>query len=140
MTIYIGSDHAGYELKKFLISTLESAQYHFEDCGPETSDSCDYPIFAAKVCEKILETKTCGILICGTGIGMSMAANRRTGIRAALCGTELQARMSRKHNNANILCLGSRIIGAELARAIVEAYLGSSFEGGRHQRRIDLFD
>lgn len=140
MLIPIGNDHAALELKNFLIEKLSGDELRFEDCGTTLADSCDYPVFARKVCEKVLSGAPLGILLCGSGIGMSMAANRHAGIRAALCGTELQASLARRHNNANILCMGARITGQELALAITRAFIAASFEGGRHQRRIDLFD
>ena len=113
--------------------------YSVEDSGVNTAESCDYPVFAQKVCEQVLAANCPGLLICGTGIGMSMAANRTKGIRAALCGTEIQARLAREHNDANILCLGARITGTELALAILKTFLEGKFAGGRHKRRIDLF-
>lgn len=140
MLLPIASDHAGLELKNFLIEKLAEPEISFEDFGPYTTESCDYPVYARKVCEKVIAANTFGILICGTGIGMSMAANRFAAIRAALCNTELQAALARRHNNANILCLGARIIGSELALYITRAFLKNSFEGGRHQRRVDLFN
>ncbi len=138
--IIIGSDHAGFELKEYLSDLLKNKGYLVEDIGCYSTDSCDYPLFAKKLCEKVLENKTLGILICGSGIGMSMAANRIKGIRAALCLNEYMARMSRRHNNANVLCLGSRIIGQDLAQSITIAFLDQEFEGGRHKRRIDLIE
>lgn len=140
MIIPIGNDHAALELKNFLISKLSGEDLQFEDCGTMTCESCDYPVFARKVCEKVLGGAPWGILLCGSGIGMSMVANRFAGIRAALCGTELQASLARRHNNANILCMGARITGQELALAITRAFMEAAFEGGRHQRRINLFD
>lgn len=139
-TIHIGSDHAGFDLKNFLVRELSLAGYDLRDHGCASATSCDYPLIAEKVCKAVLADQYPGILICGTGLGMSMAANRHTGIRAALCTNEIMARMARRHNNANILCLGARIIGTELASAIVVAFLESSFEGGRHERRIQLLE
>lgn len=138
--IPIGCDHTGLELKNYLVTQCSGEQWQFEDCGTYAAESCDYPLFAQKVCEKVLSANSSGILICGTGIGMSMAANRVPGIRAALCGVEIQAEYARRHNNANVLCLGARITGRELALAIVKTFFAASFEGGRHQRRISLFD
>lgn len=140
MIIPIGNDHAAFELKNYLVSQLSGGDISFEDCGASVCESCDYPVFARKVCERVLNGAPWGILLCGSGIGMSMAANRFAGIRAALCATELQASLAKRHNNANILCLGARITGQELALAITRAFMAASFEGGRHQRRIDLFD
>ena len=138
--VFVGSDHAGFALKQSIVDSLRNAGHDVEDLGPESAVSCDYPHYAQKVCDRVLAEEALGILICGTGIGMSMAANRIPGIRAALCTCEFHARATRQHNNANVLCLGARIIGVELAQAIVEAFLGASFEGGRHQRRIDMIN
>lgn len=136
--LYIGSDHGGFQLKATLIEYLQSKDISIEDCGTYSCDSVDYPDNAEAVCEKVMENpENLGILICGTGVGISMAANKVTGIRAALCSNEVMARLTKQHNNANILCMGERIIGAELAKSITDAFLEASFEGGRHQRRID---
>lgn len=135
--IHIGSDHAGFELKSLLSKSLKNLGFNILDHGTHNTESCDYPLIAQELCKAVESDKSSGILICGTGIGMSIAANRFKGIRAALCMAELQARLARRHNNANILCLGARIIGSELALAIVMAFLESDFEGGRHERRIN---
>lgn len=135
--IHLGSDHAGFFLKTIIAEELEKLGYTVEDHGTHSEESCDYPLIARDVCQKVAADNSSGILICGTGIGMSIAANRFKEIRAALCSNELQARMSRRHNNANILCLGARVTGSELAMAIVAAFLENSFDGGRHQRRLD---
>lgn len=139
-SIHIASDHAGFALKASLILNLTSLGHNVVDHGTNSSASCDYPLYARKVCTSVLQDDSIGILICGTGIGMSIVANRMEGIRAALCGTEFQARACRLHNNANVLCLGERITGTGLAYAIAHAFLETDFEGGRHQRRIDLID
>ena len=140
MRIAIGSDHGGFELKQFLVSVLEKDGHQVDDCGCSTDASVDYPDFADKVCNAVLSGDvSAGILVCGTGIGMSMAANRHRGIRAALCHDEYTARMSREHNDANVLCLGDRVLGKGVAAAVVDVWLGSSFQGGRHQRRIEKF-
>ncbi|MFO7717249.1 MAG: ribose 5-phosphate isomerase B [Desulfohalobium sp.] len=138
--LVIGSDHAGLSLKSTLVAFLEQRGVAVDDRGTHTLDSCDYPVVAAEVCQQIRTTQAIGVLICGTGLGMSMAANRYTGIRAAVCTNEYLARMARLHNNANVLCLGDRVLGVELAQSILEAFLQSTFEGGRHQRRVDLID
>lgn len=135
--LYIGSDHAGYDLKEFLIPFLQNMGKEVVDLGTNSHDSCDYPLIAHKLCDETAANNGLGILICGSGIGMSIAANRHPQIRAALCSCEIQARLSRRHNNANVLCLGARLIGQELAMAIVIAFLESEFEGGRHLRRIN---
>jgi len=138
--IVIGSDHAGLALKRECMVYLESKNVSVEDMGTNSEDSCDYPEFAVKVCNRVLESDSLGILICGTGLGMSMTANRFSKIRAALCTNEAMARMARKHNNSNILCMGARIIGPDLAESILEAFLNTEFDGDRHQKRIDLID
>ena len=135
--IHIGCDHAALELKNVIIRQLEERGLTVTDHGTYTPDSCDYPDIAHDVALAVEKEDGTGILLCGTGIGMSMAANHHKGIRAALCTTELHANLSRRHNNANILCLGARMTGVELAKAIVEAFLTTDFEGGRHKRRID---
>lgn len=134
--IHIGSDHAGFGLKKILSDTLKNMGFNIIDHGANSEESCDYPLIAQSLCKAVESDKSSGILICGTGIGMSIAANRFKGIRAAMCSVELQARLARRHNNANILCLGARITGTELALAITMAFLESDFEGGRHERRV----
>ncbi|HML54084.1 MAG TPA: ribose 5-phosphate isomerase B [Solidesulfovibrio magneticus] len=140
-TVFLGSDHAGLELKTVVAAHLAAAGHIVVDLGPSEAKSVDYPDFAKAVCAKVLETTgSCGILICGTGIGMSMAANRIPGIRAALCVNEYLARMTRLHNDANVLCLGERVIGQGLAASIVDAFMDTAFEGGRHQRRVDLIE
>lgn len=138
--IHIGSDHAGVALKTLLSRELAALGFTVVDHGSHSEESCDYPAIAHQLCGQVEREDSRGILICGTGIGMSIAANRHRGIRAALCGNELQARLARRHNNANVLCLGARVTGSELAIAIMAAFLESSFEGGRHQRRIDAIN
>lgn len=134
MDIFIASDHAGFRLKEFL-------KKHFEliDLGTDSESSCDYPIFAKKLAEKI-NGENHGILICGTGIGMSIAANRFSHIRAALCTNETMAKLARQHNDANVLVLGARIISENIALKCVEKFLSTDFEGDRHQRRISLIN
>ncbi len=138
--IIVGSDHAGLSLKQECMAYLQKQGISVEDMGTNSEDSCDYPEFAVKVCNRVLESNSPGILICGTGLGMSMTANRFSNIRAALCTNEVMARMARKHNNSNILCMGSRIIGPDLAESILEAFLNTEFDGNRHQKRIDLIE
>lgn len=136
--LHIASDHAGVALKSALRHHLAQQGYETVDHGAHSDASCDYPAFAHALSHAVEQENGRGILICGTGIGMSMAANRHAGIRAALCTTELHARLARRHNNANVLCLGARMTGDILAQAIVDAFLATDFEGGRHQRRLDL--
>lgn len=134
--LFIGSDHAGYELKQSLMHHL-SKQYFIQDQGCFSKDSVDYPDYAHKVAELVAETPDAvGILICGSGIGMSIVANKVRGVRAACCESLKTAVLSRQHNNANIICLGERIISETLALEMVKAWLTTSFEGGRHEKRI----
>jgi len=140
-TLYIGSDHAGINLREMLRDELTKLGHTVESFGPELGQKYDYPEAARIVCNKVLHNEgSFGILVCGTGIGMSMAANRVQGIRAALCGCEFQARACRQHNNANILCLGERVTGPSVALDIAKEFLSAQFEGGRHLRRIELFN
>ena len=137
MKFYIATDHAGLELKNWTVEFLKEKGFEVEDLGPYTSDRVDYPDFANKVCEAVLADKNSqGILICGSGIGMSMTANRHRGIRAALCHDAYTATMARAHNDANVLCFGERIVGKGVAESIINAWLESTFEGGRHTGRV----
>lgn len=137
MKLAIASDHAGLTLKNEIVGLLKAKNIELDDRGAHSNDSVDYPDFATDVAGRVAEGKaTLGILICGTGIGMSIVANKVRGVRAALCTSELEARMARAHNDANVLCLGQRVIGPGLAAAIVEAFLAQPFEGGRHERRV----
>lgn len=138
MKIAFGSDHAGLPLKKEIISHLEGKGIQIEDFGTYTESSCDYPEFALKVAEEVAAKNfDFGILVCGTGIGISIAANKVPGIRAAVCGDTFSAHACRQHNDANILALGQRVVGLGLALDIVDIFLDTKFEGGRHQTRID---
>ncbi len=140
MKVAIGCDHGGIDLKNNVVSVLTELGHDVDDQGCNSTDSVDYPNFAKSVSTLVKDgICDCGILICGTGIGMSMAANRIPGIRAALCNEMFSAKMSREHNDANILCLGARVIGPGLAAEIVKTWMTSDFAGGRHQRRIDMF-
>lgn len=137
--IAIGCDHGGYNLKQAVISHLKEIGYEVKDFGTYSKDSCNYPDYAKLVGEAVaLGEFERGILICGTGIGVSIAANKVKGIRAACVSDTFSARMCRMHNDANILCFGERVVGAGLAMDIVDAYLSASFEGGRHKIRVDL--
>jgi len=135
--IAIGSDHAGFALKKELIKILEEEAKEVIDCGTYTSDSVDYPDIAEKVAREVLSQNILGVLICGTGIGVTIAANKIPGIRAALCWNVFTARLAREHNNANILAIGSRVTGTDLAVEILKNFIKSDFTAGRHQRRIE---
>jgi len=141
MKYFIGTDHAGFEVKPFVIEYLQKKGIEVEDLGCYSSESVDYPDFAHKVAKAVLENPgSRGILICGSGIGMSLAANKHKGIRAALCHDYYTAKMSRLHNDANILCFGSRIVGKGEIESILEAWLNTEFEGGRHERRVKKID
>lgn len=141
MMIGIGSDHGGYELKESIKEYLTKEGIRYIDYGTNSPESVDYPDFGKRVADAIIDKEIHrGILICGTGIGISITANRMKGIRCALCSDTFSARMSREHNNANILALGGRVIGAGLAEDIVKIFLDTEFEGGRHERRINKID
>ena len=138
MKIAVGCDHGGLNLKNEIIRHLNSKNIEIKDFGTYTSESCDYPDVAKVVGEKVIEKEfDFGILVCGTGIGVSIAANKIPGIRAALCHDTFSAHATREHNNANILTLGERVVGTGLALDIVDTFLNSTFQGERHQRRID---
>ncbi len=141
MKYFIGTDHAGFAVKPFVIEYLEKRGIEVEDLGTYSSESVDYPDFAHKVAEAVLANEgTKGILICGSGIGMSLAANKHKGIRAALCHDHYTAKMARLHNDANILCFGERIVGIGVIESMLEAWLETEFEGGRHERRVKKID
>ena len=135
--IAIGCDHGGFEMKTALIKHLQENNVEFFDLGCN-GETVDYPDIAVKVCEKVTSGECDkGVLVCGTGIGMSMAANKIKGIRAAVCGDTFSARFTRLHNDCNVLCLGGRVIGNGLACDILDLFINTEFEGGRHQRRVD---
>lgn len=137
--IIIGCDHGGFELKNEIIAHLEKKGIKVTDVGTYSTDSCNYPDYARKVCERIQSGEfERGILVCGTGIGISIAANKHNGIRAACCSDTFSARMTRMHNNANVLCMGGRVVGPGLACDMVDLFVDTEFEGGRHQARVDL--
>ena len=137
MKFYIGTDHAGIELKDYTVALLEEKGHEVVDLGPFSKTRVDYPDYAHKVATSVLEDSTAqGILICGSGIGMSMAANRHAGIRAALCHDAYTATVARGHNDANILCFGERIVGKGVAESILDAWIDGSFDGGRHSGRV----
>jgi len=137
MKFYIGTDHAGIELKDWTVELLREKGHEVIDLGPYSKDRVDYPDYAHKVATSVLEDEgSQGILICGSGIGMSMAANKHHGIRAALCHDAYTATVARGHNDANILCYGERIVGKGVAESIIDAWLAGSFDGGRHVNRV----
>ena len=137
--VIIGCDHAGYSLKLQVIEHLKEKGVEYVDVGTNSSDSCHYPEFAHAVCTKVQNGEApVGILVCGTGVGMSMAANKHRGIRAAACSDTFSARLTRVHNDANVLCFGERVVGMGLALDLVDAFVDAEFEGGKHQRRVDM--
>lgn len=138
--IFIGADSAGYSLKEEIKKHITELGYDVTDFGTDSEESCHYPVFASKVCEEVQASpdSSFGILVCGTGIGMSMCANKYNGVRAAVCSDTFSAKMTRRHNDANVLCLGARVIGQCLAEDIVDIFLENEFEGGRHKIRVDM--
>ena len=139
-TLFVGSDHAGLDLKRELSGVAAELGYEVVDIGTQTTDSTDYPDYAHQVASAVGRGEGLGLLVCGTGLGMSMAANRHSGVRAAVCGDVFSASMARQHNDANLLCIGARVVGAGLAAEILKAFLNASFEGGRHQRRVNKIE
>jgi len=139
MKIAIGNDHAATALKFEIMEYVKSLGHEVINFGTDTNDSCDYPLFGEKVGRAVVAGEAdCGILICGTGVGISIAANKVNGVRAAVCSDSATARLVKEHNNANILAFGARIVGPELAKDMVKSYLEAEFGGERHQRRIDI--
>ena len=140
-SIYVGSDHGGFDLKREVVDMLSGNEgFLVYDVGPYDKESVDYPQYAKLVSERVLNEGGFGILICGTGVGMSIVANKQRGIRAVLAHNELVGAMGRRHNNANVLCLGARVIGTSLGLEIVKSFLSAEFEGGRHERRVNQFE
>ncbi|MCI5822732.1 MAG: ribose 5-phosphate isomerase B [Lachnospiraceae bacterium] len=139
MKIAIGNDHAAVELKQEMKEYLESKGHQVVDLGVNSTESCNYPEYGEAVGRAVVAGDVdCGVLICGTGVGISIAANKVKGVRAAVCSEPVTARLVKEHNNANIIAFGARIVGSETAKAILDAYLGAEFLGGRHQTRIDM--
>ncbi|HBR30932.1 MAG TPA: ribose 5-phosphate isomerase B [Clostridiales bacterium] len=139
--IALGSDHGGFEIKEAIKTYLSDKGIPFIDFGTDSLESVDYPVYARKVCDSITRGESeLGILCCGTGIGMSMAANKHKGIRAAVLNEEFSAEATRRHNNANILCLGGRIIDGKKAVKLTEIFINTPFDGGRHTKRIGMFE
>jgi len=135
--IVIASDHAGVQVKAAVVDRLRAAGLAVDDLGPDATDSVDYPDYAHRVAARVADgTAARGILICGTGLGMSMSANRHPGVRAAVCHDAFTAAMARRHNDANVLCLGARVLGPGVIEQVVDVFLATDFEGGRHQRRV----
>ena len=141
MKLAIGSDHVGFELKPVIIEYLEELGHEVTDFGPYSSERTDYQIYGKKVAEEVAAGNfDCGILICGTGVGISISANKVKSIRAVVCSEPYSARLSKEHNNTNILAFGSRVVGSELAKMIVKEWLDAKFEGGRHSKRIEMLN
>ena len=139
MKIGIGNDHSAVEMKQEVMKFLQDLGYEVVNYGTDSTESCDYPVYGEKVGRAVAAGDVdLGILICGTGVGISLAANKVKGVRAAVCSEPYSARLSRQHNNTNILAFGARVIGIELAKMIIEEWLHAEFEGGRHQRRVDM--
>lgn len=139
MTIGIGNDHAAVEMKNEIVDYLVEKGYDVVNYGTDTHDSCDYPVYGEKVGRAVAAGDVdCGILICGTGVGISLAANKVKGVRAVVCSEPYSAKLSKQHNNTNILAFGARVIGIEMAKMIVDEWLGAEFLGGRHQKRVDM--
>ena len=139
MKLAIGCDHAAVELKQEIMSHLQNRGVEVEDFGTYTNDSCDYPIYAEKVANEVVSKRAYGgILICGTGVGISIAANKVKGVRCVVCSEPFSAKLSKMHNNTNILAFGARVVGLGMAKMIVDAWLDAEYEGGRHQHRVDL--
>lgn len=139
MKIGIGNDHAALEMKNQVMEYLEEKGYEVINYGTNTPESCNYPEFGEKVGRVVVSGEVdCGILICGTGVGISLAANKVKGVRAVVCSEPYSAKLSKQHNNTNILAFGARVVGIELAKMIIDEWLGAEFEGGRHQTRVDM--
>jgi len=138
MKIGIGNDHVAYDMKKEIKKYLEELGHEVTDFGTDSTERTDYPIYGEAVARAVVQKEVdCGILICGTGVGISISANKVKGIRAVVCSEPYSAQLSKQHNNTNILAFGARVVGIELAKMIVDAWLSAEFEGGRHQRRIE---
>lgn len=137
--IAIGNDHIGFELKKAVIEVLDEYGLKYKDFGAFNCERAEYPLYAKKVADAIANGECDrGILLCGTGVGISIAANKVKGIRAVVCSEPYSAKLAKEHNNANVLAMGARVIGSEMAKMILRAWLDAEFEGGRHQNRVDL--
>ena len=139
MKIAIGIDHSAVELKNIIAEHLKEKGYEVLNLGTDSTESCDYPVYGEKVGRAVASGEAdLGIAICGTGVGISLAANKVKGIRACVCSEPYTAKLSRMHNNSNVLAFGARVVGSELAKMIVDQWLDAEFEGGRHQRRVDM--
>ena len=141
MKIAIGNDHAAVELKNIIKEHLEAQGHEVINVGTDTNASCDYPVYGEKVGRLVASGEAeAGVLICGTGVGISIAANKVKGVRACVCSEPYTAKLSKMHNNSNIIAFGARVVGSEMAKMIVDTWLETEYEGGRHQRRVDMLD
>ncbi|MBQ7795478.1 MAG: ribose 5-phosphate isomerase B [Lachnospiraceae bacterium] len=141
MKIAIGNDHAAVELKNIIKEHLEAKGHEVINVGTDTNDSCDYPAYGEKVGRLVASGEAeAGVLICGTGVGISIAANKVKGVRACVCSEPYTAKLSKMHNNSNIIAFGARVVGSEMAKMITDTWLETEYEGGRHQRRVDMLD
>ncbi|EUJ61595.1 ribose 5-phosphate isomerase B [Listeria fleischmannii] len=140
MKIAIASDHGGFHLKQAILNFLEEKEYLYQDFGCYSTDSVDFPEYARLVSKEVVQNQSLGILCCGTGIGMSIAANKVHGVRASVVSDPFSAIMTRKHNNSNIICLGERTLGKDLALLLLDLWLSTEFEGGRHQKRLEKIE
>lgn len=141
MKVAVGSDHAGLALKGAIVARLRATGHEVDDLGTHTTESCDYPVFAKAVAHGVADGGYArGVLVCGTGQGMAMTANRIAGVRAAVVGDTFSARMTAAHNDCNVLCLGARVVGEGLALDIVDVWMATAFEGGRHARRVGMIE
>lgn len=143
MTVYVASDHAGFALKETVLMWLRERGLDVVDLGPESRERVDYPDFAHSLAERVSSAESggdLGVLVCGSGVGMSIAANRHAGVRAVVCSEAYSARLARQHNDANVLCIGERVVGEGTARDIVDAFFDATFEGGRHAARVGKID
>lgn len=139
MKIAMGNDHTAVEMKNIIKEFVEQKGYEVVDFGVNSEESCDYPIYGEKVGRAVVSGEAdLGIVICGTGVGISLAANKVKGVRACVCSEPYSAKLSRMHNNTNVLAFGARVVGSEMAKMITEEWLDAEFEGGRHQRRVDI--
>lgn len=139
MKIAIGNDHVALSMKWEIVQYLENQGHEIINLGTDSSERCNYPVYGEAVANAVVSNQAdCGILICGTGIGISLAANKVNGIRACVCSEPYSARLSRQHNNTNVLAFGARVVGVELAKMIIDAWLGATYEGGRHAERVAM--
>lgn len=139
MKLAIGSDHAAYEFKLGILKYLDELGVTYEDLGSHSAERTDYPVWGKAVADQVAQGEVdLGMLFCGTGVGMSISANKVKGVRAVVCSEPYSAKMSRMHNNSNVLCLGARVVGPDLAKMIIKEWLGAQFEGGRHAQRVEI--